>query len=284
MKCGKGRNAGDDPNTLLMCDYCDTYGMMCLDCAGLPEVPQGQWFCSEECTRMARKRPRSGQDDDFILDGCSCFDGCDVIQYHARCIDCGIDACAACASTCHATHQKGSMSHGPFNCDCGAHGFCDERALIKAARFDQVVIANSQFIQVRALMHQHEAEHERLKAVAVAQQVEIDRLRSQFDEHTAIQEASTIREASLRSQLHQNSLHAQAVELCDAVGNIADETRVRMHALQVCQKTQQDLDAAHAHLALIQQQAATASNNAVSSRKTATELSEKANKLLQIVK
>ncbi len=60
--CNKCESTSD---TNLICDGCGLFGVLCLSCAGLSDVPTAAWFCSTGCSERnvnAPKRKRTRPD------------------------------------------------------------------------------------------------------------------------------------------------------------------------------------------------------------------------------
>lgn len=109
---------------LLFCEICSFRGSTCFDCAGVTKVPEGQWFCSSDCLQMGQLR---NVPQGFIRSDCT-FTYADGKpkhqQFWRRCLDCDLNACMACAATCHDDHDLGPVTYASVSCDCGSNACC----------------------------------------------------------------------------------------------------------------------------------------------------------------
>jgi len=221
-----------DVNRLLICDQCDTRGTTCLTCAGLDAVPSENWYCSTECSRLTQKRKRTG----YVLGTCTFVLDAQLAskrapQHWRLCRQCDARCCLACASICHAGHamQEGS-DWGVIDCDCGRDELCNEVVLQKAARLDTLLEFKARHAGLKKEWESLCAQGEQLGAEVVVLEMHVATLRSAVVDAQSMLAVSTSREAGLRTTLRDIALGKEAGELCEVVGWIVDETRMRSKA------------------------------------------------------
>jgi len=177
LDCRKRKGRGV---TYLVCDCCDTRGMTCLECAGYGAVPKGSWYCSDTCRTLAGKRKRT----DCVLPNCTLFHSpsiegySDAMQFWQRCEQCEVDACMTCINVCHAGHALGEgseVSHGFMSCGCGLNELCNDLALRKVARVDEMIalrVEQRRMIKENAVVLKELAKQQAI--VAASEQSELE--------------------------------------------------------------------------------------------------------------